>query len=149
MSRLSRWLVGVVVVLIVVVGGIVVNIVTTRHVLPRGLIQPTPYAIARTFVDATTSGDVELAKSLTDGAPACIANMVRTFEWYSPKYLNVPVDELIVSYYYWYNDDPAGETIGFTFSDRDNWPATAGVVTLRARYTMFGKRYTCGALFSD
>ena len=73
MSRLSRWLVGVVVVLIVVVGGIVVDIVTTRHVLPRGLIQPTPYAIARTFVDATTSGDVELAKSLTDGAPACIA----------------------------------------------------------------------------
>lgn len=146
MSHKIRYLV----LILVVLGAVVIrDIVFVRHMLPRILIQPAPRAIAHTFVEAITSGDLELAKSLTDGTPDCVANMARTFERYSPKYLGVPVDEIIVPYSFWYTNDPARETIDFTFSDRDNWPATAGVVTLQATYRMFGKRYTCGALFND
>lgn len=146
MSHKIRYLVVILVVLGVVA---IRDIVFVRHVLPRMLIQPSPDAIADTFVKAITAGDLNLALSLTDGTPDCVANMVQTFERYSPKYLGVPVDEIIVPYTFWYTNDPARETIDFTFSDRDNWPATAGVVTLQATYRLFGKRYTCGALFND
>ena len=125
------------------------DIIFVDHVLPRMLIQPSPDAIANTFVEAITAGDLDLALSLTDGTPGCVANMTRTFEWYSPKYLGVPVDEIILSYYFWYTNAPSQEAIDFTFSDRDNWPATAGVVTLPATYSMFGRRSTCGAAFTD
>ncbi len=146
MSRTARYLLVIVVVLAAVVTR---DIILVGHVLPRMFIQPSPRAIANTFVEAITSGDLDLALSLTDGTPDCVANMTRTFEWYSPTYLGVPVDELILSYYLWYTANPSHETIDFTFSDRDNWPATAGVATLPATYTMFGKRYTCGADFRD
>lgn len=149
MSRLRRWLLSLGVLLLLVAGITAVDLITTRHVLPRVLIRPTPRALAHTFVEAITSGDRELAMSLTDGSPACVANMARTFEWYSPKYLGVSVDTLPIGYYYWYKDDPAREVIGFAFWDNDNWPATAGVATLIARHTPLGKRYTCGAHFSD
>ena len=146
MSRTSRYLLVIVMVLAIVV---VRDVIFVGHVLPRMLIQPSPDAIADTFVEAITAGDLDLALSLTDGTPECVANMTRTFEWYSPTYLGVPVDELIVSYYLWYKDNPSQESISFTFSDRDNWPATAGIVTLPATYSMFGRRYTCGATFTD
>ncbi len=146
MSRTARYLLVILVVLAAVVA---CDVIFVGHVLPRMLIQPSPDVIANTFVEAITAGDLDLALSLTDGTPDCVANMTRTFEWYSPTYLGVPVDEIIVSYYLWYTDNPSQETIGFTFSDRDNWPATAGVVTLPATYSMFGRRYTCGATFTD
>lgn len=125
------------------------DVIFVGHVFPRMLIQPSSDAIANTFVEAITTGDLYLALSLTDGTPDCVANMTRTFEWYSPTYLGVPVDEIIIGHYLWYTEDPSQELIDFTFSDRDNWPATAGVVTLPATYSMFGRRYTCGATFTD
>ena len=125
------------------------DVIFVGHVLPRILIQPSPDAIADKFVEAITAGDLDLALSLTDGTPDCVANMTRTFEWYSPTYLGVPVDEILIGHYLWYTDNPSQEVIDFTFSDRDNWPATAGVVTLPATYSMFGRRYTCGATFTD
>jgi len=125
------------------------DVIFVDHMLPRMLIQPSPDAIANTFVEAITSGDLDLALSLTDGTPDCVANMTRTFEWYSPNYLGVPVDRVIIGHYLWHTGNPSQETIDFTFFDRDNWPATAGVVTLPATYSMFGRRYTCGATFTD
>lgn len=145
-SRTARYLLVILVILAAVVAR---DVIFVGHVLPRTLIQPSPRAIANTFVEAITSGDLDLALSLTDGTADCVSNMTRTFEWYSPKYHGIPVDELIVSYYLWYTANPSQEFIDFTFSDRDNWPATAGVATLRATYSMFGKRYTCGADFQD
>lgn len=122
------------------------DVIFVDHVLPRMLIQPSPHMIADTFVEAITAGDLDLALGLTDGTPDCVANMTRTFEWYSPTHLGVPVDELFVSHM-WYTANPSQEMIHFTFSDRHNWPTTAGVVTLPTTYSMFGKRYTCGATF--
>lgn len=146
MLRTTRYLLVIVVVLAAVLAR---DVIFVGHVLPRMLIQPSPDAIADTFVEAITSGDLNLALSLTDGTSDCVANMTRTFEWYLPTYLGVPVDEIILSYYLWYTDNPSQESISFTFSDRDNWPATAGVATLPATYSMFGRRYTCGATFTD
>ena len=145
-SRIARYLLVIGVVLVAVV---VRDVIFVGHVLPRMLIQPSPDAIADKFVEAITAGDLDLALSLTDGTPDCVANMTRTFEWYSPTYLGVPVDEILIGHYLWYTDNPSQEVIDFTFSDRDNWPATAGVVTLPATYSMFGRRYTCGATFTD
>jgi hypothetical protein len=125
------------------------DVIFVGHVLPRMLIQPSPDAIANTFVEAITAGDLDLVLSLTDGTPDCVANMTQTFEWYSPTYLGVPVDEIIIGHYLWYTDYPSQEMIDFAFSNRDDWPATAGVVTLPATYSMFGRRYTCGATFID
>ena len=146
MSRTARYLLVIMVVLAAVV---IRNVIFVGHVLPRMLIQPSPDVIAHTFVQAITTGDLEGALSLTDGTPNCVANMTRTFEWYSPKYHGVPVDEILIGHYLWYTDNPSQESISFTFSDRDNWLATAGVATLPATYSMFGRRYTCGATFTD
>ena len=141
-SRTARYLLVIVVVLAAVVAR---DVIFVRHVLPRMLIQPSPDAIANTFVEAITSGDLDLALSLTDGTPGCVANMTRTFEWYSPKYTGVRADELDMKRYFWLVDDPANETIAFTFfSDLDDWP-----VTFRTTYRPFGKRYTCGAIFGS
>jgi len=145
-SRTARYLLVIVVVLAAVLTR---DVIFVGHVLPRMFIQPSPRAIANTFVEAITSGDLDLALSLTDGTPDCAANMTRTFEWYSPKYLGVPVDEILIGHHLWYTDNPSQESISFTFSDRDNWFATASVATLLATYTMLGKRYTCGADFRD
>lgn len=141
-SRTSRYLLVIVLVLVAVV---LRDIIFVRHVLPRMLIQPSPDAIADTFVKAITAGDLELALSLTDGTTDCVANMTRTFEWYSPKYTGVQADELDMKRYFWYVDDPADETIAFTFfSDLDDWP-----ITFRTTYSPFGKRFTCGSVFAD
>lgn len=145
-SRIARYLLVIMVILAAVV---VCDVIFAGHLLPRILIQPSPDAITDTFLDAITAGDLDLVLSLTDGILDCVANMTRTFEWYSPNYLGVPVDEIILSYYFWSTDAPSQETISFTFSDRDNWPATAGVVTPSATYSMFGKRYTCGSVFTN
>lgn len=83
MDRRSRYLLVIFVLLGV---AILRNMIFVGHVLPRVLIQPTPNEMANTFVAAITANDVKTAITLTDGTPECVANMIRTFEWFDSRY---------------------------------------------------------------
>lgn len=141
MSRTARYLLVIVVVLAAVV---VRDILFVGHVLPRMLIQPSPRSIAQTFVESITTGNLELAKSLTDGSPECVANMVEIYEWYSPRFLGVPTNKLVVTEHSWQIASPSKEATVFLFWDTDDWSSSAGVASLSTTHRMFGRRYVCG-----
>lgn len=120
------------------------DVTVVGHVLPRTLIHPSPRSIAQTFVESVATGNIELAKSLTDGSPECVASMVEIYEWYSPRFLGVPINELVVTEHSWQSGNPSKEAIVFVFSNIDSWTSTAGVASLSTTYRMFGRRYVCG-----
>lgn len=145
MHRRSRYLL---VILLLLGVAVLRNVIFVGHVLPRMLIQPTPNEMANTFVAAITANNVKMAITLTDGTPKCVANMIRTFEWFDSRYPEFQADRIIWNQY-WLPDDPSIEMIDVAFWDSNRFQDTSSVITLWSTYKLLGRRYTCGGNVGD